>query len=87
MGLKDLIKDKVEKDESMSLSRMVAVGTFLVLSSGFIVNAMKKAVSWEVYIAFPLGVSVAFAPQLFLRLLNGIKDVIAVWKGNIGGSE
>jgi len=85
LGLRDLIKDKVEKDESVSLSRLVAIGTFLVLSSGFIVNAMKKTVSWEVYIAYPLGVSVAFAPQLFLRLLNGIKDVIGVWKGNNAG--
>ncbi len=79
----NLIKDKKEEIEgSLSLSRMTALGTFAVLSAGFILNAWQKAVTWEVYVAYPLGVSIAFAPQLFLRLLNGVKDVIAVWKGN-----
>ncbi len=87
-GLNNLIKDKkVDIEGSLSLSRMTALGTFLVLSAGFVINAMRKAVSWEVYIAYPLGVSVAFAPQLFLRLLNGIKDVIAAWKGGQGGVQ
>lgn len=83
MGLRDLISDKVKvKDnESLSLSRLVAFGTFMVLSAGFVFNAMRKTVAWEVYIAYPLGVSIAFAPQLFLRLLAGLKDVIAAWKG------
>lgn len=79
----NLIKDKKEEIEgSLSLSRMTALGTFAVLSAGFILNAWQKAVTWEVYVAYPLGVSIAFAPQLFLRLLNGVKDVIAVLKGN-----
>jgi hypothetical protein len=83
MELTNLIKDKKEEiTGSLSLSRMTALGTFAVLSAGFILNAYRKAVTWEVYVAYPLGVSIAFAPQLFLRLLNGIKDVIAVWKGN-----
>lgn len=82
MDIKSLIKDKKEEVEgSLSLSRMTALGTFAVLSAGFILNAWKKAVTWEVYVAYPLGVAIAFAPQLFLRLLNGVKDVIAVWKG------
>jgi len=83
--LKDLIQDKrCEKLETLSLSRLAALGTFFVLSGGFIINAAKKAVSWEVYIAYPLGVAIAFAPQLFLRLMNGIKDVIAAWRGGSG---
>ncbi len=87
-GLNSLIKDKrMEIEGGLSLSRMTALGTFLVLSGGFVINAMRKAVSWEVYIAYPLGVSVAFAPQLFLRLLNGVKDVIAAWKGGQGGVQ
>jgi hypothetical protein len=83
MKLSNLLKDKKEETEGMpSLSRSTAFLTFAILSAGFILNAYKKTVSWEVYIAFPLGVTIAFLPVLFLRLLNGIKDVIAVWKGN-----
>lgn len=82
MVLKDLYKDKVVDNESLSLSRSVAIATFIVLSLGFMINAYKKIIPYEVYIAYPLGVTISFVPQLFLRMMKELKDVIATWKGD-----
>ncbi|MFA5753038.1 MAG: hypothetical protein WC910_08220 [Bacteroidales bacterium] len=83
MSLKDLLYDKTDDHNSLSLTRTVAVVTFIVLSGGFILTAWKRA-SWEVFCAYPAGVMIVFVPQLFLRLVNKLEGVIKVWKG---GSE
>ena len=76
MKILDLITDKtLGSPDSLSLSRSVALLTFIVLSLGFGINAIRYPISWEVYIAYPIGVIAAFAPQLFLRLIDSIKDV------------
>lgn len=82
MSLK-ILQDKGK--ETLSLSRMTALATFAVLSAGFMLNAYKKTVAYEVYIAYPLGVTISFMPQLFLRLMDGLKEVIATWRDNSNG--
>lgn len=82
MGLKDLYKDKAEGNNSMSLSRSMAIATFIILSIGFLINAYRKIIPYEVYIAYPLGVTISFVPQLFIRITKEIKEVIIAVKGN-----
>ena len=83
MSLKDFFYDKTDDHNSLSLTRTVAVVTFIVLSVGFMLTAWKRA-SWEVFCAYPAGVMIVFVPQLFLRLVNKMEGVIKAWKG---GSE
>ena len=77
-----ILKDK-DKD-SYSLTRIEAVVVVFILSVGFVLLCYKGRATWEVFIAFPFGTSVALAPQLFLRLLKEMKETIIAWKG---GSE
>lgn len=81
MALKDLISDKtINNPNTLSLSRSVALMTFVVLSFGFGVSAWKNPIGWEIYIAYPMGVTIAFAPQLFLRFLDGIRGMTGMLK-------
>jgi hypothetical protein len=79
MKLKDLITDKGEN--TLSLSRSVAVATFLILSGGFILTAWKRA-SYEVFVSYPIGVMVVFVPQLVIRFVNKLEGIIKAWKSN-----
>ena len=81
MSLKDLIKDKGEN--TLSLSRSVALMTFFILSGGFILTSWKRA-SHEVFVYYPIGVMIVFVPQLVVRFMNKLEGVIKAWKG---GSE
>ncbi|MGB3988616.1 MAG: hypothetical protein WBK67_02920 [Minisyncoccales bacterium] len=81
MTLKDLIKDKGEN--TLSLSRSVALMTFFILSGGFILTSWKRA-SHEVFIAYPIGVMIVFVPQLVVRFMNKLEGIVKAWKG---GSE
>ena len=81
MGLKDLFYDKGDADNKLSLSRSVAVATFLILSGGFILTAWKRA-SYEVFMAYPAGVMIVFVPQLVIRFVNKLGSIIKAWKSN-----
>jgi hypothetical protein len=81
MTLKDLITDKGEN--TLSLSRSVALMTFFILSGGFILTAWKRA-SYEVFVAYPIGVMVVFVPQLVVRFMSKLEGIVKAWKG---GSE
>lgn len=82
MKLKDLITDKGEN--TLSLSRSVALMTFFTLSGGFILTAWKRA-SYEVFVAYPIGVMVVFVPQLVVRFMNKLEGIVKAWKS--GGVE
>ena len=82
MGLKDLFYDKGEPDNKFSLSRSVAVATFLILSGGFILTAWKRA-SYEVFMAYPAGVMIVFVPQLVIRFVNKLEGIVKAWKGGV----
>lgn len=87
MALRELVRDKDDSDggkKELSLSRSIALATFAVLSAGFIFACYKR-VTWEMFLAYPAGVTLAFVPQLFLRLVDGIKSTIVAWKGNQEG--
>lgn len=75
----NILKDK-DKD-AYSLTRIEAVVVSSILSIGFGVLCYKGRASWEVFIAYPFGVMVALAPQLFLRMIKELKDTIIAWKG------
>ncbi|MEN6317252.1 MAG: hypothetical protein ABFD82_00640 [Syntrophaceae bacterium] len=81
MSLKELIRDKGE--QSLSLSRVVAMATFSILSGGFILTSWKKA-SYEVFIAYPIGVMIVFVPALVVRFMNKLESIIKAWKGSEG---
>jgi hypothetical protein len=78
MTLKDLITDKGEN--TLSLSRSVALMTFFILSGGFILTAWKRA-SYEVFVAYPIGVMIVFVPQLVVRFMNKLEGIVKAWKG------
>lgn len=82
MSLKDLLYDKGDADNKLSLSRSVAVATFLILSGGFILTAWKRA-SYEVFMAYPAGVMIVFVPQLVIRFVNKLEGIIKAWKGGV----
>jgi hypothetical protein len=80
MSLKDLIKDKGEN--TLSLSRSVALMTFFILSCGFVLTSWKRA-SHEVFIAYPIGVMIVFVPQLVVRFMNKLEGIVKAWKGGV----
>ena len=82
MKLKDLVTDKGEN--TLSLSRSVALMTFFILSGGFILTAWKRA-SHEVFISYPIGVMIVFVPQLVVRFMNKLEGIVKAWKS--GGIE
>ena len=75
MNFRDLVFDKVfgKTQEALSLSRTVAFLTFVVLSAGFMGSSMTTGLSWHMFIAYPVGVTTAFAPQLFIKFLDVLK--------------
>lgn len=79
MPLKELVHDKGEK--SLSLSRTIALVTFLILSGGFILTSWKRA-SYEVFVAYPIGVMIVFIPALVVRMINQLEGIVRAWKGN-----
>jgi hypothetical protein len=83
MQLKDLIRDKTNSQNSLSLSRTIALATFVVLSVGFVISSYRK-ITGDFFVYYPAGVMIVFVPQLFLRLVNKLEGVIKAWKG---GSE
>jgi hypothetical protein len=83
VSLKELVQDKGEN--SLSLTRCVAVATFLILSGGFILTSWKRA-SYEVFVAYPIGVMVIFVPALVVRFMGQLENVIKAWKSG-GGME
>jgi len=82
MKLKDLVTDKGEN--TLSLSRSIALMTFFILSGGFILTAWKRA-SYEVFVAYPIGVMVVFVPQLVVRFMNKLEGIVKAWKGSGDG--
>lgn len=84
MALADLFLDKTGNSETLSLTRTTAIATTVILATGFLLLSWKGKASWEVFVAFPMGVSLTLAPQLFLRLIDNLKEAIKAWKG---GSE
>jgi hypothetical protein len=80
MSLKDLIKDKGEN--TLSLSRSVALMTFFILSGGFILTSWKRA-THEVFVYYPIGVMIVFVPQLVVRFMNKLEGIVKAWKGGI----
>ena len=82
MSLKELVQDKGEK--TLSLSRTVALATFVILSIGFIVACNKRPTE-GIFWSFPLGVMIVFVPHIVVRFVNQLEKVIKAWKG--GGVE
>jgi hypothetical protein len=78
MSLKELVQDKGEK--SLSLSRTIALITFIVLSVGFIVACYKR-ITYEFFISYPIGVMIVFVPALVVRFMDKLQSVIKAWKG------
>lgn len=76
--LNELIKDK--DSETLSLSRTVALITFIVLSIGFIVACYKR-ITYEFFISYPIGVMIVFIPALVVRFMDKLQGVIKAWKG------
>ena len=81
MKLLKLIEEKTGNGTWVSLTRFVASATFVVLSIGFIVLSYKGRTTWQTFLSYPAGVAIAFAPQLFLRLMDKMKDLIKAYKG------
>jgi len=81
MSLKELVKDKGE--DTLSLSRTIALVTFIILSIGFIVSSYKK-ISGDFFVYYPIGVMIVFIPSLVVRFMGKLESVIKAWKG---GSE
>lgn len=83
MALADLFLDKTYNSTSLSLTRTTAITTSLILSAGFMLLAWKGKATWEIFIAYPFGVALTLAPQLFLRLMDSLKETIKAWKGGV----
>lgn len=79
MPLKELVHDK--GDKTLSLSRTIALLTFFILSAGFILTSWKKA-SYEVFVAYPIGVMIVFIPALVVRFMNQLEGIIKAWRGS-----
>lgn len=84
MRLKDLVRDKTDDQNSLSLSRIIALITFIVLSVGFIMSAYKR-IQGEFFVYYPIGVMVVFVPQLVVRFMNKLEGIVKAWKS--GGIE
>jgi len=80
MNFRAIVQSKSDP-QNMSLTRALPVAVFLVLSAALIINARVKPISWEVYIAYPVGVASACAPHLFKSMLHELKGIISAWKG------
>ena len=83
MALADLFLDKTDNSTSLSLTRTTAIATSLILSAGFMLLAWKGRATWEIFLAYPAGIALTLAPQLFLRLIDGLKETIKAWKGGV----
>lgn len=80
MSLKDLVRDKGEN--TLSLSRTIALVTFLALTAGFILACWKRPTEW-IFCTYPLGAMIVYVPQLVVKFINQLENIIKAWKGGI----
>lgn len=87
MKITKLIEEKTGNGAGVSLTRFVASATWLILSIGFILLSYKGRASWETFLAYPAGSAIAFAPQLFLRLMDKMKELITAYRVERGKDD
>lgn len=65
-----------------SLKRTIAFFGFLIISVAFCMDAYKGRITAEMFLTYPLGLVILYAPALAIKLLE-------IWKGkiNTGGAE
>lgn len=70
-----LLKEQDGPNDGMSLKRLIAFTGFILLSIALVFDAVRDGrVAAEVYVTYPLGVTILYAPQLALQLIKA-------WKG------
>ncbi len=64
------MKIQIHKDSSghNSMKRIGAIIGFLILSSGFVWMGWKIKLTWQIFIAYPVGCFAFYAPQLFITI-------------------
>lgn len=61
-----------------SLKRSIAFVGFIIMSIAFINASIISRITAEMFITYPLGLVILYAPQLAITLLK-------IWKGNNAG--
>jgi len=78
----EVLKDKTDSNpEKVSLSRSVALGVTCFLSASFLIHVYMRGLTWELCIAYPVGVAIVYIPQLTLRLMDKANEFLKMWKG------
>ena len=64
-----------EQGNKHSLKRLIAFYGSIIISCGFCLVAYKGRLSAEMFLTYPMGLTILYAPQLAIELIR-------VWKGN-----